>query len=218
MNKNKLLITTTIFLSGLILFSSLAPVTATVYPYSVSTGDKIPYHVTELKNGTYTGWLMIWGINLSKGDNFFMEIFDRPANPTLPYGTQFTIRFVEGDDNGVTFSAQSVIFTNNKTYWEDTGTNKTYDIGGTIYSYAYEGNIATWSWTTDADNLVTVTFDITDGLLQSYERKTENFAFYGYTHFKYEKGNTSSIPSFELPVSILGMFVLMAVIRYRKKT
>ena len=117
MYKRKVLVTSTIFLAFLMLFSSLMPVTAVVYPYSVSTGDKLPYNVTVLKNGSYTGWLMVKGLNLSAGDNFYMEIFDRPANPTTPYGTQFTIRFVKGDENGDTFPAQSVVFTNNKTYW-----------------------------------------------------------------------------------------------------
>jgi hypothetical protein len=78
--KRKVLVTSTIFLAFLMLFSSLMPVTAVVYPYSVSTGDKLPYNVTALKNGSYTGWLMVWGVNLSVGDNFFMEIFDRPAH------------------------------------------------------------------------------------------------------------------------------------------
>ncbi len=218
MINRKCLVTSTIFLAILVLFSSLMPVTAVVYPYSVTTGDKIPYNVTALKNGSYTGWLMVWGINLSVGDNFFMEIFDRPANPTTPFGTEFTIRFVKGDNNGVTFAANSVIFTNNKTYWESSATNSSFDVGGTIYSFTYEGDIATWSWTTDADNFVTVKFDINDGLLQSYERKTENFNSYGYTHFKYEKGGTSSIPSFELPISIISLFIVLAVIRKRKKT
>ena len=199
------------------LFSSLMPVTAVVYPYSVSTSDKLPYNVTVLKNGSYTGWLMVKGLNLSAGDNFYMEIFDRPANPTTPYGTQFTIRFVKGDENGDTFPAQSVVFTNNKTYWQDTATNNSFDVGGTIYSYAYEGDIATWSWTTDADNFVTVKFNINEGILTSYERKTENFGFYGYTHFKYVKGSGSPIPSFELPISIISLFIVISVIRNRKK-
>jgi hypothetical protein len=200
------------------LFSSLMPVTAVVYPYGVSTGDKLSYNVTVLKNGSYTGWLIVKGLNLSVGDNFYMEIFDRPANHTTPYGTQFTIRFVKGEENGDTFPANSVIFTNNKTYWQDTGTNDSFDVGGTIYSYSYEGDIATWSWTTDADNFVTVKFNINDGILTSFERKTDNFLGYGYTHFKYVKGSTSGIPGFELPLSIISLFALMTVIRSRKKT
>jgi hypothetical protein len=215
--KRKVLVTSTIFLAFLMLFSSLMPVTAVVYPYSVSTGDKLPYNVTALKNGSYTGWLMVWGVNLSVGDNFFMEIFDRPANPTTSFGSQFDIRFVKGDENGVVFQANSVIFTNNKTYWQDSGTNSSFDVGGTIYSYSYEGDIATWSWTTDADNFVTVKFNINDGILTSYERKTEAFSSYGYTHFKYVKGS-SSIPGFELPLSIISLFIVITVIRNHKKT
>ena len=114
MNKRNILVTSSFFLSLIMLFSSVIPTKAVIYPYSVETGDKIPYNCTILKNGSYTGWLMVKGLNLSSGDNFEMEIFDRPANPTLPYGTQFTIRFVKGEENGDTFSAQSVIFTNNK--------------------------------------------------------------------------------------------------------
>jgi len=205
------------FLVGFLFFSSTTSVMGAEYPYSVSTGDKISYNVTILKNGTDADWLIVKGLNLSKGDNFYIEIFDRPANPSFPYGSEFEIRFVKGDDNGDSFQGNSMIFTSNTTFWESSSTNKSFDVGGTIYSYTYEGNLATWAWTTDADNFVIVTFDITDGLLQSFERKTDNFAFYGYTHFKFLKGSKSSIPGLELPIFAIGMLFIVLVIRRNKR-
>ncbi|MHA1977876.1 MAG: hypothetical protein ACW98F_03775 [Candidatus Hodarchaeales archaeon] len=218
MNKRTYFAISNVILSGLIVFASTIPVTAVEYSYSVSTGDKIPYNITELENGSYNGWLWVWGLNVSDGDNIFMQIFDRPATPTTPFGSQFTIRFVKGNENGIEFTGQSLIFTNNKTFWENSLTNNSFDVGGTIYAYSHEGDIATWSWTTDADNFVTVKFDINDGLLQSYERRTDDFSFYNYTYLKYVKGSKSSIPSFELPISIIGLFIVLAVVRTRKKT
>ena len=216
MNKRKIIFTLTTFLLTLILFSPLLSVTAVDYPYSASIGDKIPYNITELNNGSYDGWLWVWGLNISAGDNFFMQMFDRPAIPTTPFGSEFSIRYVKGNDNGKEFSGQSLIFTNNKTYWENSLTNSSFDVGGTIYSYTHEGDIATWSWTTDADNFVTVKFNINDGLLQSYERRTDDFNFYNYTYVKFVK-RSSTIPGFELPVFIIGLFIVVTVIRNRKK-
>lgn len=217
MNRKKLITTSTIFLASLIILSTMSTATAVTYPYSVSTGDKITYNITELKNGTYSGWLMVWGINMSKGDTVKLEVYDRPANPAFPYGSEFTLRFVEGDTNGDTFPGHSMIFSNNKTYWQNSISNNSFDVGGTIYSYSLEGDTASWSWTTDADNYVKITFDINDGLLRTFERKTENDVFYGYTHLKFVKGDKSIIPSFDIPITIAGLFIGITVIKQRKK-
>ena len=216
MRRRKINLYIVILFLGSVLVSSTVSVSAAVYPYSVSTGDKIAYNVVELKNGTDVDWLIVKGLNLSRGDNFFMEIFDRPANPTTAFGTDFTIRFVKGEENGDTFPGNSLIFSNNKTYWQDS-TNLTFDVGGTIYSYTYEGDTATWSWTTDADNFVKVTFDINDGLLQSFERKAEDFNLYGHTHFKFVKGSISPIPSFEVPVTIASIFLVTIILRNKRR-
>jgi hypothetical protein len=80
-----------------------------------------------------------------------------------------------------------------------------------------EGDIATWAWTTDADNFVTVKFNINDGLLQSYERKTENIMSYGYSHFKFVKGSESPIPGLEAPVATISCLFIAMVIRKKRK-
>ncbi len=217
MRKRIILLSPIVLLITLILLSSTVSISAVTYPYSVEIGDKITYNVVELKNGTNADWLIVKGLNLSKGDNFHIEIFDRPANPTIPFGTEFEIRFVKGEENGDPFPGNSMIFSNNKTYWQHSSTNSSFDVGGTIYSYTYEGDVATWSWTTDADNFVTVKFDINDGLLKSFERKTDNFGFYGFTHFKFVKGSKSPIPGFELSVTAISILIVANVLRRKRK-
>jgi hypothetical protein len=215
MNKNfrMLLVPALIFI--FLFVGTSTNVTAVVHPYSVAIGDKIPYTATILKNGTSVEPLFIKGLNLTQGDNFEMEIFDSSANPTSYWGNDFEVRFVKGEEKGDTFGAQSILFTSNKTFWDDFS-NATTDIGGTIYQVTIENNTGTFSWTTDADNFVTVKFDTNDGLVTEFERKSSGTLF-NYTHFKYVKGSVSTTPGFEIAIIFPSLTVLVLVIFVRNK-
>lgn len=217
MKKNLRFFVIPAIISIFLLAGTTSNVTAVNYPYSVSIGDKIPYKVTILRNGTSVEPLFVKGLNLTEGDSFDMEIYDSSTvNPTSYWGLEFDVRFVKGDEKGIVFGAQSILFTSNKTFW-DSYTNTSQDIGGTQYQVTIENNTGIFSWTTNADNIITVKFDTNNGQMTTFERKTTSSAF-NYTHFKFEKG-TASTPGFEIVIVLPAIlfFTTIFMIRNKKK-
>ena len=209
-------------LSLSILFTPEIAQATTIYPYSVKIGDTVDYHVDTLKNGTKTGPLNVYGLSLSQGDNFQMEIFTGVAQSTNYLGSDYSIKFIKGDNKSIALNGASYLYTSNKSFW-DLYSNSSQDIGGQVYTLTRINNSITYSWTLNADNFITITFNPNDGLLTSYERATTN-SNYNYTHFKFSKGSSGfsipgigNVPGYELPASILALLSMSTVIILHKK-
>ncbi len=196
-------------------FSSTSGVSAvTYYPFSVKIGDKIDYHVDILQNGTNKGPINVFGLNLTQGDNFQIEIYTGVAKSTYYLGSDYTIKFVKGDKESNSVSGSSYLYTSNETFWQ-LYKNTTQDIGGQVYELTRLNNSITYSWTSNADNFVKIEFNPSDGLVKSYER-ADTTGNYNYTHFKFTKGSgglfndvplLSNVPSFDIPISLFSLFV-----------
>jgi hypothetical protein len=219
--KNKtllMIITISIFVFSIITNTSL--VSAVNYPYSVEIGDKLDYHVDILKNGTVVKPAYVYGLNLTEGDNFQMEIFDGMANSTSYTGADFTVRFLKDSETSIKYPGTGFLYTNNATFWESYTDTKS-DIGGQIYQLTRSNNSISYSWTQNADNFVKIQFDPNTGIISTYERKSDSPA-YNYTHFKFSKGTgdiLSNIPGFEYPVVLVSFltFVTISIQLKRKK-
>ena len=217
-NKNVLvLIISVIFVFSLV--SSINDVSGVAeYPYSVKIGDKISYHIDILKNGTNKGPINIYGLNFSQGDNFKIEVFTGVAKSTSYVGTDYTIKFLKGDQESIAISGSSYLYTSNKTFWEQYK-NTTQDIGGQVYELTRLNDTITYSWTKNADNFIKIEFNANDGLIRTYEQATTSSP-YNYTHFKFSKGTgglLDNIPGFDISTGILTLFVLTTFSLYIKK-
>ena len=73
-------ITISIFMLNILLTPQIGQSIFVNYPYSVKIGDKIDYHLDILTNGTETGTYNVFGLNMTQGDNFQLEIFDAIAS------------------------------------------------------------------------------------------------------------------------------------------
>lgn len=190
-----------------------------VYPYSVSIGDKIDYHVDILVNGSNTKNINIFGLNLSQGDNFQIEVFTGKAQSSNYIGTDYTVKFIKGDNKSIAFSGSSLLYTSNSTFWQSYK-NASQDIGGQVYQLTRLNDSITYSWTSNADNFNKISFSTKNGLVTSYERATTSGP-YNYTHFKFTKGTGSflgNIPGFESQSAVIALFVVtITIIILRKK-
>lgn len=189
------------------------------YPYSVSIGDKIDYHVDTLVNGSNTKNINIFGLDLSQGDNFQLEIFTGKAQSSNYIGIDYTVKFVKGTNKSVAFSGSSLLYTSNSTFW-DSYKNSSQDIGGQVYQLTRLNDSITYSWTSNADNFNKISFSTKDGLVTSYERATTSGP-YNYTHFKFTKGTgdfLSSIPGFENQTVYITLFVVATIFLLRRKS
>ena len=185
----------------------------TYYPYSVKIGDTIDYHVDILKNGTKTGPINIYGLNLSQGDNFKIQIFTGKANSQNYVGSDYTIKFLKGDQESIAIPGSSYLFTSNQTFWEQYK-NTTQDVGGQVYELTRLNNSITYSWTQNADNFIKIEFNPKDGLINTYEQATTSGP-YNYTHFKFSKGSGGFLDN--IPTGILTLFILTTFSLYIKK-
>ena len=218
MKNKKLFFILIILIFGLGLFSNgQIGFAVTYYPYSVKIGDKIDYHMDTLVNGTNKGPINVYGLNLSQGDNFQIEIFTGVAKSTNYVGSDYSIKFIKGDQESNAISGASYLYTSNKTYWDEFK-NTTSDIGGKVYELTRVNNSITYSWTSNADNFITIKFNPNDGIITSYERKTTSGP-YNYTHIKFTKGSgnlLSNIPGFELPTGLIAL-VFIGIIAFQLK-
>ena len=209
-------------LCNILLFSTISMASADNFSYSVSEGDKIPYQVTILDNGSSPAWLTAWGLSLSVGSEIYIQIVSCPETPTKSWGAEFDIQIVTDTENGTTYWGQNLIFSDNTSYWKNDSFNRDYNIETTVYEFSLEGDIGTFvrnNPLTSEDKYEIVTFDINTGLLITYEEKSDNGIIYvGFdiSHIRIEKVATSSSPSFELPLVLFGCGVLVVVFRSRK--
>ena len=219
MKNKKFLFILNIIIFGLALLSNAQVGSAvTYYPYSVKIGDKIDYHIDTLVNGTNKGSINVYGLNLSQGDNFQIEIFTGVAQSTNYVGSDYTIKFIKGDQESAVVSGASYLYTSNSTFW-DKYQNTTSDIGGQVYELTRVNTSITYSWTSNADNFITIKFNPNDGIMTSYERKTTSGP-YNYTHIKFTKGKgdlLSNIPGFELSSSVIALLFIVTVTYQLKK-
>ena len=194
------------------------------YPYSVKIGDTIDYHMDILTNGTATGNYNVFGLNMTQGDNFQLEIYDAQASNSSysPIGEGYTLRLVKGNSHSSTFPGTFFIYTNNATYWK-AQTNYSFNFLGTIVEYTGTGTTGEFSGTTNADNFAKWAFDTTTGYLTSYEAKTSDTTG-NYTHIKISKGSSGisipgigNVPGFELSASFLALLSISTLIVLRKK-
>lgn len=169
---------------------NLASNTAT-YPYSVNIGDKIDYHLEILQNGTNKGPINVFGLNFSQGDNFQMQIFTGKAQPTNYEGSDFTIKFLKGNNASAEMPGSGYLYTSNKTFWS-TYKNSSLDIGNEVYKLTRTNDSITYSWTLNADNFVSIQFNPNNGLITTYERMTTSSP-YNYTHIKFVNGTSSGL-------------------------
>lgn len=206
----------TLFIVFCLLFSTNLKIgqAATVYPYSVQVGDKIDYHVDVLTNGSSVGPINVLGLDLKQGDNFQLEIFKGVAQSNNYVGSDYLVKFIKGSNESIAFSGSSLLFTSNSTFW-DTYKNASQDIGGQIYQLTRTGTLITYSWTQDADNLNKISFNTTDGLVTSFERKASSG--YNYTDFKFTKGAQNSLPGFDIEESIVSLFSIVAILMVLKR-
>ena len=209
-----LFITTLFFLAS----SQQGSAVVVNYPYSVKIGDTIDYHIDTLRNGTTKGSLPVYGLNLTEGDNFKMEIYDGVSTPSTPYGEDFVVRLTKGAQSSELLSGLFLLYTSNETYW-NTVKNASYDYLGIIFSFSHTNKSATYSAIQNADNYEKFEFNPKDGLLISFEFKTTDTSG-NYTQLKYTKGSSSglfsNIPGFELPTGLIALF-FMATIAYQMK-
>lgn len=227
-SQKKIFLINFIILSLTIVATTNLASATTSYPYSVNIGDKIDYHVDILENGTNKGPINIFGLNLTQGDNFQMQIFTGKAQSTNYAGSDFTIKFLKGDKASVEIPGSGYLYTSNKTFWS-TYKNISLDIGNEVYKLTQTNNSISYSWTLNADNFVSIQFDPTNGLVNSYERMTTSGP-YNYTHIKFVNGSSSSlfndvpllsnVPGFEVSSLLISVFFIVLVsilIRKKKK-
>ena len=217
-------ITISIFMLNILLTPQIGQSIFVNYPYSVKIGDKIDYHLDILTNGTETGTYNVFGLNMTQGDNFQLEIFDAIASnsSTSPIGGGYTLRIDKGDAHSNTFPGDLFIYTNNATYWTKQG-NYSFNWFGTIVEYTGTSNNGEFSSTTNADNFAIWKFDQSTGYLTSYEAKTSDTTG-NYTHIKMTKGSSGisipgigNVPGFELSASFLALLSISTLIVIRKK-
>ena len=209
---------TLLVIVAMMLFSLSHAASAVVYPYSVKIGDKISYKATTVKKGTSQGSYNLSGLIITEGMEFQLEVFDASASPVTYFGDNHQFKAVSGENKSQAFSGRLFVFTSNASFWTNQS-GYTFDSLGTIYAASLENNtrIFTYSYVTDAENLIVYKFNIDDGILVKYERKTSSTTT-NYTHFVMEKaGGLFGLPGFEVTLFLAGMLSICALVVIRKR-
>ena len=209
------------------------------FTYSVKVGDKLPYKVTILKNGNITQGISVFGLNLSQGDQFYMEILEAKSSFSSAIGSSVKMRFVTDNQTGHSGSGETWIYTNSSSYWRLAHENGYY--GGANSEETLDGYILNQTaYYDNGKDFVSVAFNIYDGIIEVHDRKTSRVDYYNYTRFRFERigdrptgptldlsttptstTSTESTPvntnGFILPFTVIGLLMVSLTVNKRRR-